>query len=41
MQVTKNVIRFNNMLVKIPQDTKKVWDLSENRWGYRYDKAMS
>ena len=35
MQVTKNVIRFNNMLVKIPQDTKRVWDLSENRWGYR------
>ncbi len=29
------------MLVKIPQDTKRVWDLSENRWGYRYDKAMS
>ena len=41
MQVTKNVIRFNNMLVKIPQDTKRVWDLSENRWGYKYDKAMS
>ena len=29
------------MLVKIPQDTKRVWDLSENRWGYKYDKAMS
>ena len=29
------------MLVKIPQDTKRVWDLSENRWGYRYDKTMS
>ena len=41
MQVTKNVIRFNNMLVKIPQDTKRVWDLSENRRGYKYDKAMS
>ena len=23
MQVTKNVIRFNNLLVKIPQATKK------------------
>jgi hypothetical protein len=41
MQVTKNVIRFNNMLVKIPQDTKRVWDLSENRWGYKYAKTMS
>ena len=29
------------MLVKIPQATKRVWDLSENRWGYKYDKAMS
>ncbi len=41
MQVTKNVIRFNNMLVKISQDTKRVWDLSENRWGYKYAKTMS
>jgi len=41
MQVTKNIIRFNNILVKIPQDTKRVWDLSENRWGYSYAKTMS
>ena len=41
MQVTKNVIKFNNMLVKIPQDTKREWDLSENRWGYKYAKTMS
>ena len=41
MQVTKNVIRFNNLMIKIPQDTKRVWDLSENRWGYQYDKTMS
>ena len=40
-ELRQNVIRFNNMLVKIPQATKRVWDLSENRWGYKYDKAMS
>ena len=41
MQITKNIIRFNNLIVKIPQATKRVWDLSENRWGYRYAKTMS
>ena len=41
MQVTKNVVKFNKLLVKIPKATKRVWDLSENRWGYKYDKVMS
>ena len=41
MQITKNIIRFNNLMVKIPQDTKRIWDLSENRWGYKYAKTMS
>ncbi len=41
MQVTRNVIKFNGLNIKIPKDTKRVWDLSENRWGYKYDKAMS
>ena len=41
MQVTKKVVKFNKLLVKIPKATKRVWDLSENRWGYKYDKVMS
>ena len=41
MQVTKNVVKFNKLLVKIPKATKRVWDLPENRWGYKYDKVMS
>ena len=40
MQVTRNVIKFNGLNIKIPEDTKRVWDLSENRWGYKYDKIM-
>ena len=35
MLITNNLIKFNNLVVKIPADTKRVWDLSENRWGYR------
>ena len=40
MQITKNIIKFNNFLVKIPKETKRVWYLAENRWGYKYDKTM-
>ncbi len=40
MQVTKNIIKFSNFVIKIPKETKQVWDLSENRWGYKYDKTM-
>ena len=36
MLVTNKIIKFNNLLVRIPQDTKNLWDLSENRWGYRF-----
>lgn len=35
MQVTKDLIKLSNILVKIPKATKRVWDLSENRWGYK------
>ena len=35
MQVTKNILKFNNMLIQIPETMKGVWDKSENRWGYR------
>ena len=40
MQITKNIIKISSLIVKIPKETKRVWDLSENRWGYRYGKAM-
>ena len=40
MLLTKNVVKFNNILVRIPNETKRVWDLSENRWGYKYGKTM-
>ena len=35
MLLTKNIIKFNNLFVKIPGQTKRVWDLAENRWGYK------
>lgn len=36
MLLTKTLIKFNNILVKIPNQTKRIWDLSENRWGYKF-----
>ena len=36
MLLTKNIIKFNKLLVKIPEQTKRVWDLAENRWGYKF-----
>ena len=38
MQVTKNIIKFNKMLIAIPKAMKGVWDMSENRWGYKRTK---
>ena len=38
MQVTKNIVKFSNMLIKIPKAMKGVWDKSENRWGYKRSK---
>ena len=38
MQVTKNILKFNNMLIQIPKAMKGLWDKSENRWGYRKTK---
>ncbi len=36
MQLTNNLIKFSNTyMIRIPKDTKRVWDLSENRWGYK------
>ena len=38
MLLTKNIIKFNKLFVKIPKQTKRVWDLAENRWGYKFLK---
>ena len=38
MLLTKTLIKFNNLLVKIPKQTRRVWDLAENRWGYKKTK---
>ncbi len=35
MMLTKTLIKFSDFFVKIPKDTKRLWDLSENRWGYK------
>ncbi len=35
MLLTKNIIKFSNFLIRIPKDMKGIWDVSENRWGYR------
>ena len=36
MLITNKLIKFRNMLIKIPKQTGNVWDLSENRWGYKF-----
>ena len=33
MQLTKQIIKFNNWFVSIPKAMKGIWDNSENRWG--------
>ena len=38
MLLTKTLIKLNHLLVKIPKQTKRVWDLAENRWGYKKSK---
>ena len=38
MLLTKNIIKLNNLLVKIPAQTKRIWDTAENRWGFRFFK---
>lgn len=36
MLLTKNVVKFTtHFLIKIPNETKRLNDLSENRWGYK------
>jgi len=40
MLITKNILKFNKLLINIPRQTKRVWDLSENRWGYKTIKKL-
>tara|TARA_B100000902_G_scaffold347121_1_gene354241 strand:- start:88 stop:210 length:123 start_codon:yes stop_codon:yes gene_type:complete len=35
MLITKKLIKLNKIFVKIPKQTKRIWDLAENRWGYK------
>lgn len=35
MLLTNNIIKFKKFLIKIPNNTKRLKDLSENRWGYK------
>ena len=34
MQLTKDLILFNNIKFKISKNTKRLKDLSDNRWSY-------
>ena len=36
MLLTKKLIRLkNDYMIVIPRQIKGLWDLSENRWGYK------
>jgi len=36
MLLTKKLIRLkNDYMIEIPRQMKGLWDLSENRWGYK------
>jgi len=41
MLLTKNIIKFKNFFISIPSDTKRLNDLSENRWGYKLLKKKN
>ena len=41
MQITKNFVKLGNHLVRIPKACKRIWDLSDNRWGYSKVKKDS
>ena len=38
MLLTNKIIKFNEFFIKIPDQTNRVWDTSENRWGFKYLK---
>ena len=38
MLLTNKIIKFNDFFVKIPDQTNRVWDTSENRWGFKHLK---
>tara|TARA_A100001015_G_C14443184_1_gene501257 strand:- start:42 stop:161 length:120 start_codon:yes stop_codon:yes gene_type:complete len=35
MLLTKKIIKLNQIFISIPSATKGIFDLSENRWGYK------
>ena len=35
MLLTKDIIKFNKLLIEVPKSNKRLWDMSENRWGYK------
>jgi hypothetical protein len=41
MQLTNNIICISNILIKIPKECKRIWDYSENRWGYKYETKIT
>lgn len=41
MLITKKLIKFNNIIIKISKQTNNLKDLSENRWGYKYGKKTT
>jgi hypothetical protein len=40
MMITKKIIRLSNVLISIPKECKRIWDCSENRWGYKYENKI-
>lgn len=36
MLLTTKIIKFKNFIIHIPEETKRLNDLSENRWGYKF-----
>ena len=38
MLLTKNIVKFKNLFVKIPKETNRLWDTAENRWGFKFYK---
>ena len=41
MLITKKLVKFNNLIIKISKQTNNLKDLSENRWGYKYGKKTT
>lgn len=40
MLLTNKLIKFNKILIRIPDENKRIWDISENRWGFRFHSKI-